>query len=354
MIPVLELPEDPYAAGYVHGRLLAREVQENLALYRDRLEKAYGLSFQEGLRRAKVHLERLFAWSPWHLPALFGLADGAGLTKEEAAFLDARYELFYAEFAKEGCTAFVLQPPKTEALVLVQNWDWVPGVRTSWVRQRACGIQILAFTETGIVGGKIGLTTAKLGFCFTGLVSPDDRWDGDGVPIHARLWRALRAHTLAEAQEILSATPSPCSAGFLVAHEDTAVCVELSPGQSRTLVISQESFVHANHFLLFPWRAGAKADWENSYARQVRAEVLLRKSFRIQREEISQVLSDHHGFPHSICRHPDERLPSWERWSTNLAVVLVPGRGEGWFAAGPPCSCLWQRLSLTETRQEAR
>lgn len=350
---VLELPGDPYAAGHVHGRLLAREIRENLALYRDCLERAYDISFQEGLRRAKVHWERLSTLAPWYLPGLLGLVKGAGLTKEEVAFLDARYELFYAEFAKEGgCTALVLQPPKVEVMVLAQNWDWLPGVRGSWMHYPLKNTGVLAFTEAGILGGKLGLTAAGLGFCFTGLVSPEDRWDGDGVPLHARLWRAFRAHTVAEAQEILSTTPSPCSAAFLVGDGKVAVCVELSPSQSRILPIAGESFVHTNHFLLFPWRAGTLADWENSRARQARAETLVNARPRMHAEEVFQVLSDHQGFPHSICRHSEERLPFWEQWSTDLAVVLVPSLGECWFTSGPPCSSPWQKVSLRKTRQE--
>lgn len=351
MTRVLELPKDPYAAGYAHGRVLARGIRENVALYRDHLEKAYGIGFEEGLRRAKAHLERLSAWAPWYLPGLDGIGDGAGLTREEVAFLDARYELFYAEFAKEGeCTAFVLRPPKAKAMVLAQNWDWIPGVRGTWTSYDQENARVLAFTEVGILGGKVGLTAAGLGFCFTGLVSPKDRWDGDGVPMHARLWRAFWAQTLAEAQEILSTTPSPCSAGFLVGDGKDAVCVELSPTESRILPIARESFVHTNHFLLFPWRAGASGDQENSEIRQARAEALLAARTYLRAEEVFQVLSDHQGFPHSICRHAAETAARWERWRTNLAVMLMPSRRELRFTWGQPCSAPVQSLALTRTR----
>ncbi|MCS7240693.1 MAG: C45 family peptidase [Candidatus Bipolaricaulota bacterium] len=349
MIRVLNLPADPYAAGLLHGQTLASEIRQNLALYQERLEKAYGLARREGLRRARVHLERLAAWAPEYLLGLQGLAQGAGLTPAEIALLDARYELFYAEFAKEGCTALFLRPPKAEEMLLAQTWDWIPSVWGIWVRVPLGDCGVLAFTEAGIFGGKIGLNRAGLGLCLTGLASPGDRWDGEGIPLHARVWRALQALTLAEAVEILSATPSPCSAGFLVGDGEGAACVELTPNEARVFPIPHASFVHANHFLLFSLQAGARAELENSYSRQVRAEALLAAQPSLAVAQVFAVLRDHQGFPNGICRHPDEGLPPWERWATNLAVVLAPRRGEIQFTWGSPCASPVQRLSLTGT-----
>lgn len=348
MIPVLDLPSDPYAAGRAHGRALAREARGNLALYREILEKGYGISFSTALRRAAVHLERLEAWAPEHLCGLLGLTEAAGLTPAEAALLDARYEIFYAEFAREECTALVVRPPRMASTVLGQNWDWFCGVSGAWVRL-AEGPAVLAFTEAGVFGGKLGVSEGGFALALTGLVSPGDRWDGEGLPLHARTWRALRALSLSEALEILSSLPSPCSAAFLLAKEGEAYCVELSPRRAEVLPIEGEFFVHANHFRILPLRAGATRDWENSQARQARAEELLAGKTALTVADLFAILSDHAGFPQGICRHADPTLPLWEEFVTNLSCALFPGPGKVLFAPGQPCTANLAELSLTRT-----
>jgi len=319
--------------------MLQREIRENLTLYRSRMEEELGISWREALRRGRLHLERLAAHVPDYLAAVQGIAKGGEISEEEAGLLDARYEIFYSAYAKEArpeCTSLAVLPERSASgeLFLAQNWDWIPGVHVAWLYFQSPDIRVLAFTEAGVLGGKNGINSAGLALCVNGLVSPWDRCDGEGLPFHARTWRVLQSRSLAEAQEIIRSGFSPCSANFLIGQKDEAVSLERAPHQVWALVPNHGMLAHANHFLCpaFP-----KMLWEesvSSFLRQARAEELLSRTPKLSEKEIFQILSDHHGFPESICRHPEEGK---SQYATVLSCFLRPEKSRVLYIHGRPC-----------------
>ncbi|MBC7318276.1 peptidase C45 [Candidatus Bipolaricaulota bacterium] len=340
--PVLDLPGNPKEAGLVHGRVLSREIHENLKLYRERWEEELGLSWEEGLRRARVHLARLEVYSPQHCLSVLGVAEGASITLEEAAFLDGRYELFYAEFAKRDfrgeCSSLAILPERSceGRLLLAQNWDWFPGVRGAWLRFSSYGISILAFTEAGIPGGKIGINSRGLALCVSGLVSPFDRWDGEGLPFHARASAILSSATFEEALEWANFQPSPCSVHFLLGQGDKVLGVEISPNGNFILQPRDGVLVHTNHFLAADFPVPFGTDWRFSSARQKRLEELFAQYRQLDLPAIWAILSDHFGFPESICRHFSHQKIE-PQYVTVLSCILDPQAGRIHYKPGPPC-----------------
>lgn len=351
-LPVISLPPDPYLCGFLHGRALQKEIQENLALYRIRLEKELNLAWHEGLRRGRWHLERLSAYAPDYLQAVVGVAAGAGLSPAEAGFLDARYEIFYAEFASqaraEECTVLAVLPSKTPEgeVLLAQNWDWVPEVKGFWMRVEGPALTVLAFTEAGIPGGKIGLNSCGLALCINGLVSSVDRWDGEGLPFHARTWNILHAQSLREAEELVTMGLSPCSANFLIAMEGKTLCLERSPTHTFTMTTNTGFLVHTNHFIVGGPEVLAQKERTASKLRLARAEELLAQKASLSEHDLFQILSDHQGFPESICRHPTEDDRAGSSYSTVLSCVINPVRKTLTYVWGTPCMGTPKKVEL--------
>lgn len=341
--PVLDIPPHPREAGFVHGRALRVEILENLRLYRARWEEEVGLSWEEGLRRARIHLARLEAYASSYFLSVLGVAEGAGITREEAAFLDGRYELFYAEFSKHDlraeCSSLAVLPDRSAEgrLLLAQNWDWFPGVRGAWLRLSSHGLSVLAFTEAGIPGGKIGINSCGLALCVNGLISPFDRWDSEGLPFHARVSAILASATPEEALERGASLPSPCSAHFLLGQGERAWGIELSPNGAFLLPPQEGVLAHANHFLRGDFPQPLGEEWASSFLRQARLEKLLAASKRLGAEQIWAILSDHTDFPGSICRHLTPMARDFP-YATILSCVLDPKQGIIHYRAGPPCT----------------
>lgn len=363
-LPVLELGGEPYELGYEHGTQAQALVAHNLGLYFRRFREEVGLARDEVLRRAGVRLERLESEHPDYAAMVAGIADGAGLPILDIAALNARYELFYGEFAQQGlrgnaCTAFALLPGAAGNghLLLGENWDWFPGVAGLWLHIRREGLSLLCFTEAGIAGGKIGLNSAGVGLCLNGLVSHLDRWDGEGMPLHVRCWEILSSGSAEAAAAVVEQGPSPCSANFLLAQAGGAgqgaiLDLERTPTGTARLEPKGGFLVHANHFLA-PEKLGVREhlaeERHSTYLRQRRMEELLAQALakgRVGVEVLQGMLGDHEGFPDSVCRHPDPALPAQVRYGTVLSAVMDLHERRIWYTSGPCCQTGFHELSL--------
>ena len=131
-------------------------------------------------------------------------------------------------------------------LILAQNWDWIPGIQGAWLLFESPDFQVLAFTEAGIPGGKIGINSAGLGLCVNGVFLPWDRWDGEGLPFHARAWMVLQSHSLAEAQEIIRSGSSPCPEIFSLDKKMKRFPSSARPHQTCVLTPNHGVLAHAN------------------------------------------------------------------------------------------------------------
>src|SRR5713226_2231411 len=243
---ILELPGTPYDAGFHHGREAADLVAHNLEVYFDRFQREAQLSPDEVRGRARRYAQVIEAADPAYAEAMRGAAEGSRIPLADIAVLNARYELIYSQYSSinqekashvpaGGCTAFAITPDVSADghLWLGQNWDWFPQVRGLVLRvRRPDGFTVAAFTEAGIVGGKIGMNSAGLGLVINGLLSNRDDWTRLHTPFHVRTWRMLQAATLADAVAVVTGEERSCSANFLLAHANgraEVVNVEAAP-----------------------------------------------------------------------------------------------------------------------------
>ncbi|MFH1609254.1 MAG: C45 family peptidase [Candidatus Bipolaricaulota bacterium] len=362
-LPVLDLAGEPYEIGHGHGRGAKPLIERNLALYFRRYRDEVGLARGEVLRRAGVWLDRVKGLDPAYAAMVHGLSDGSGFPILDLAALNARYELFYSEFVRQGlgwggCTSFAVLPERTEDghLLLGENWDWFPEVAGLWLRVEWGDLAALAFTEAGIAGGKIGLNSAGVGLAVNGLVSHLDRWDGDGIPFHVRTWRILCSQSLADAVQVVEDGGSPGSANFLVGAagevgHGEVVDLERAPSGAARWAPVEGILVHANHFLA-PDRLGVREplaeERRSTHLRQARlAEILGHAAGHGPlAAETQDALRDHLGHPDSVCRHPSPVFPKHANYATALSVVMDLHARRVGYTAGPPCRSPYREIVL--------
>lgn len=358
MLPVVTLEGSPREQGLMHGRALREAIAHNHALYADRFAREGRLSTAEVEDRSRRYWEAIRTRHADYAAGVAGIAEGADRPLQDIVALNVRYEILYHQFAAnagaDGCTAFAALPAATATgtVLMGQNWDWIPDVRGAIVRVREPGRTWAAFTEAGILGGKIGLNDAGLGLAINGLTSMADDWARLATPFHVRCYEILRAGSVDEAVAVVDEAPRSCSANFLIAHRDGwARSIESAPAGTCALAPEDGAIAHANHFLAGdeiglqeppnPRRAG-------SLNRLAQMRRLLATGRPLDADRLMAHLRDHTGHPDSVCRHIDPHYPPEQHYETVASVVMDLGAGTMWAAPGPPCASEYRMLALAE------
>ena len=364
-LPVVTLRGAPREQGRAHGEALREEIRHNVDLYLNRFLTDARLERAEVDRRAAAYLEVFGRESGDYRESMEGIAEASGRMLAEIAMLNARYEILYSAYsaigmeeATGGCTAFAASRSATADghLRIGQSWDWIPDVRGALLESASEGLRILAFTEAGIVGGKIGMNSAGIGVVINGLLSSLDDWARLGTPFHLRTSRILASRTFEEAVTHATAGVHGVSANFLIARgrgagaagdgdgAESIVDLETSPAGWLGIKPRGGTLAHANHFLeperLSLWQP-LREERTSTYQRCARMEQLLARRAAagpLAAGDLEDFLRDHEGHPDSICRHPNPQLPPDERTETVFAVVMDLDALEMRYAGGPPCT----------------
>ncbi len=341
--------------GLQHGRMARDRIEDNVDLYFYRFREEWNLQREEVLRRAGLYAEVIEDADTDYYEAMEGIAEGSSVPFMDIVAINVRYELVYSEYSKlgqeqglpSGCTAVGLLPGRTENghVLMAQNWDWIPGIQGIVQEyEPSMGPRVLAFTEAGIVGGKIGLNSRGLGLMINGLVSDQDNWETLGVPFHVRCWRALQRDTLEDAAGMLRDSLGSCSANFILGQTDgqgAVLNLETCPTGTEEIPPEDGIITHANHFLM----GEALGIWEplieektTTFDRLRRLDELVgaqTSAFTVS--DLERLLRDHDHWPGSICRHQEEALPEPQRYQTVVSTIM--DLDDRWLsiASGNPC-----------------
>jgi len=358
-LPVLDLGDDPFERGLIHGRELAPMIAENIDTYLARFA-AGGLDGAAARKEGQSWVEVIASQNGEYSEEMRGVAEGAELPLGDIAMLNARYEITFGLFGREarandlaaiaddadGCSTFGTLPEATANghTIIGQNWDWLAGVhgRCAVLRiRRKSGTDLICYTEAGIVGGKMGVNEHGIGLVENGLVSDHDGRNEYEKPFHMRCREILDAETYDFALQPIVATRRVCSANFIVGHADGEVIdLETSPNEVSYHYPRDGLITHSNHFL-DPRHGPSQMERlsTSTLYRANRLDRLLRKDIgKLDASAFQTALADHFGRPNAICRHPDERLPVAKRTMTNAAFVIDLNTRTMQIANGPPCS----------------
>jgi isopenicillin-N N-acyltransferase like protein len=366
--PVIDLTGSPLEQGRAHGSQLRDRVFTNIKVYYERLQREAMLGRQETRRRAQLYFDAITQQSPDYADAMRGVAEGAGCELVDIAMLNVRYELLYYQFGvgganaggatapePDGCTAFALLPSETANghLWIGQNWDWIPEVMGAVLRTTdADGTRVLAFTEAGIVGGKIGVSSNGIGLCVNGMTTSKDDWSSLRKPFHVRCYEILRARSFEAALNVVTSEPRACTTNFLIgATPADVVDLETAPEICNQLRCADNgTLVHTNNFL-DPSAVGVEEAPNPrrpySVGRCDRMGDLLRGATRpVSIAMVESMLQDHLRWPYGICRHrgPDE--PPEKHYVTVTSVIIDLDARVIRLTDGPPCTSERQTVTL--------
>jgi isopenicillin-N N-acyltransferase-like protein len=99
---------------------------------------------------------------------------------------------------------------------------------------------------------------------------------------------------------------------------------------------------HSNHFLShrYPSPDNFPADWKDSFLRLPRMNLLIQaKLGSLDVEDFKKILSDHAGYPTSICRHAGSSV-------TVSSLIAEPAQGRMHVTFGNPCEASYVTYSM--------
>lgn len=361
-LPILDLGDDPFERGLVHGRELAPLIANNIETYLARFA-AGGLDAAAARKEGQTWIEVIAGQNTEYSEEMRGVAEGAGIPLGDISMLNARYEITFGLFGREaraiaedadGCSTFGTLPEANANghTILGQNWDWLAGVHEHCAIlriRRKSNPDMVCYTEAGIVGGKMGVNEHGIGLVENGLVSDHDGQNAYEKPFHMRCREILDAETYDMALRPVVETQRVCSANFVVGHADGEIIdLETSPNAVSYHYPVDGLVTHSNHFLGSNHGPSQMERLSTSTLyRANRLDRLLRKDIgKLDSEAFKTALSDHFGYPNAICRHPDDRLPEAKRTMTNAALIIDLNTRSLQVANGPPCTTPFITVAL--------
>ncbi|MCA2224824.1 C45 family autoproteolytic acyltransferase/hydolase [Nonomuraea aurantiaca] len=358
-LPVVEIAGGPRERGRQYGEQARERIHRALAYYAEAFAHSSGLAWPQVTQRAARWVEPSKAFAPDLVEEMEGVAEGAGVEFLDIVALNARGEIIYDttfnSMEPDGCTSFALmeQASGDGHIYAGQNWDWRAGVADTVMVLRV--VQpgkptVIMHVEAGQVGRQ-GANSAGIALNANGLGGRFD--DAIGVPQTLIRRRVLDSADLNSALEALTKSRAHIASNALVTHRaGFAIDLETTPGAVGWMYPTDGLLVHGNHYQAFmppQLAASYRPGSADSLFRVPRAEGGLRAVRHASgsdeaRKLIRHAMSDHLGYPESLCTHPDESQPPVKQWATLLSSCVDLTTGDYLIAAGTPCDHEYERV----------
>lgn len=365
MVRTIEVSgSSPLERGTRYGQAAADLIADAIAYYARAFEHQSGLRWPEVLERARSWQRLIADEFPELLEEMTGVATGAGVTLTEIVTLNCRGEIVYdTGFGRtprkeevDGCTAFSLigEAAGDGHVYAGQNWDWRHEVRDTVVVLKIVQPPkptIVMHVEAGQIGRQ-GANSAGFALNANGLGGRFDETVGVPQTIIRRL--VLDSASISDAMRILTKTKAHIASNALLTHrEGFAIDLETTPGAIGWEYPDADGLlVHGNHYqAMVPAQLAAtyRPTSPDSLLRVPRARQGLTRAATAEKSEdvraaVHDAMSDHLGFPDSLCAHADERLPPVGRWSTLVSSCVDLTTGDYYLAHGTPCEHAYELL----------
>lgn len=357
---VIEVSGSPFERGRQYGTAAEDLITRSIGYYSEALAAQTGLTWDQLRAKARGWLELCTSTAPDLMQEVEGLAAGSGRDVLDIMVLNVRGEIIYDAGATppapvpeerddvDGCTTFVLTDGAAGDghMYVGQNWDWRYGTQETAVILRVVQDPlptVIMQAEAGQIGRQ-GANSAGIALNANGL---GGRFGGGiGLPQTFIRRLVLNQAELPDALNVLFRTKPHIASNAVLSHASGfAIDVETTPSRNGWMYPQDGLLVHGNHYQAFipPQLAESYRPVSvDSLFRVPQAQRGLEKvrgaaSTEEARKLIRAAMSDHLGFPESVCTHPDTRRPASRQWSTILSSCVDLTTGDYLVTNGTPC-----------------
>jgi hypothetical protein len=337
--PIVEAHGSAVEMGRQHGEQAAGLIQRYLVL----IERITGLSRDILCHNAMLFLPRMQALSARFVEEIRGLAEGAGISFEEAVLCQVRAEAGHT--GQEGCTAFALRGEATADgnLLVGQNHDVEPEFADVAIILRLMPsdgrLRALLYTFAGQLG-YFGMNQYGVANYANALY--DYRWQ-PGLA-HYPLKRMVLEQRDVGSCIALFRQNAVCSAAntLLADGQGQVASLEIRPeGLALYPGEHPDAIIHTNHYLSREFVSLETGSLPDSFARHKRMSDLVRENWgRITVETVQAMLADHDGDPAGICRH------GARGWHSTSGHIAEPQKGLLHIRRGHGCLGWWETYQV--------
>jgi isopenicillin-N N-acyltransferase-like protein len=341
------------------GRQFGEATRDLIVQHRDlavaRLGAVNGVSAEQALAAAMRYRPFVQQHAQFLDEEIVGIAEGAGLSLEEAYLLQLRAELantagLYDEIGDE-CTTFAILAEQTSngQPLIGQNAD-LP----AFYRRIGVVIEIVSDDHPPVLmltpagqASYIGINGKGLGVFANFLTC--DGWRV-GFPRYLLSRLALRHETVDEAIAAIDSVPRASSRNMvLLDAQGNAADLETTPTRSARLRPGLGFIAHANHYVapsLLGEERYPEAPRENSCIREGRMiELLAVNRGNLNADLMQEILRDRATAPDTLSRAPEDD-PTRDV-ITFASVIAEPTQGQMWIAVGPPHEHAYRRYAFS-------
>lgn len=329
--------------GLQHGE----QAREQIRAHLESLQRSLDLTTTAFEQRALSFQPLFEEYCPHLLEEIEGLAHGAGISLAGALAVNTRGALGVAP--DSGCTAFVIGREATERseTLIGQNSDMLPeSMEYAYVLRLQPDDKpaVLMWSFGGMIGYH-GLNSEGIAHMANDLGDggPGKRFAMPHYPVKRMMFECS---TIAGVVDLLRRVPLwfngnyvLCDgAGSILDVEATSAGPELIEDDGRGYI------AHSNHYCSprYATEENAASTYADSFPRLKRMEAMLaERAGSITVEDLQDMLSDHSGYPASICRHASSSDPraGFETAGVTVASLIAePERGRLHVAPGNPCT----------------
>jgi len=337
--PLVTVRGNARQMGQQHGEAAADMIERYLLL----IERLTAKTRDVLCARAMTFWPRMETLGPTFVEEVRGLAEGAGISLEEAVLCQVRGEAGKA--GAEGCTAFALRGAATAdgGILIGQNQDLSP-------EHSDVSILLRVLPDDGRPRALIYTFAGQLGYFgmnahgVTNYANAvyDFRWQ-PGLA-HYPLKRLMLECTTAEDALALYDRHAVCSAANVLTSDASGVVADLEvrpEGVARYAGDHPDAIVHTNHYLSDAFRPLETGSLPDSFARYRRLTDLVREAWgAITVETLQAFLADHEGDPAGICRHGARGM------HTTSGHIAEPQRGVVHVRRGHGCLGSWETYTV--------
>lgn len=349
--PEFEVGGEPRELGRQLGEACREQVRTFVDIVVDRFNKgrATAMDLNTALGVARACFPSVEGYSPDSAEEIRGIAEGAGVTPEQVMLLNVRNQL---NAAADGCTSVVVEAASTATGqgIAGQNWDNDPATDPFSVvltRRPKGKPAVLNFTRPGEIG-YMGLNSAGIGILMNAMPGRSRRL---GVPWYFIVRRIYEQDSLSGAVDAAEKANRAIPANAAMITPEGAADLEVMTDAVRVLRADDDGrLVHTNHCvhpdLLRVNEEHRKGIYGQSFERRDRASVLLdSEPGKADVGTLKRILSDHDGYPTSICRHPNsDSATGWQR--SVVSMIVEPQAGRMHLSRGNPCENLYELYEL--------
>ena len=351
VFPTITISEKtPFKRGESYGSQASPLVSMCIDTYKTRFARA-GLKWEIAQEVAMRYLK----WAeenenmPDMVEEIKGIAAGAGRDIMDIAAINCAYELLH--FPNE-CTAFALKREATLGghVILGQNWDQDPTFGAHAVLldilEKETGNHIFGLSEAGQLiksGICIHKDDSATAVCGNSILSNLDKV-GIGCPTSVLRRKTLTFGRMENILNLITGSARSVSSNINVATTENEICaIELLP----EVVDRENSLLVDPYYIIEPMSGAVTHDnsiksvpqvdmYRHGHPRGTHLKILFSEATgRIDLDYIKRCLSDHEGYPGSICSHGcDEN----DNWQTIASVIYDLDARTAHICCGAPCT----------------